>query len=135
MSVDIESLAKSLGQCVTPLIVEFFSDHNIKMLQADLKRGVWCKTKLTIGDQNVDNIVVVMRAMFVLYSRNVVKDIRAEVQRLNDLCLREMIPQVADNAIAYTEYMKDANSPLMPIPRGVNTSNRGMNTYDMFPGL
>ena len=130
-------IAKSLGQCETPLQREFFSDHNIKMLQADLKRGVFCKTNLTIGDQSRDSMLVVMRAMFVLYSQNVVptQDIRAEVRRLNDICLREMIPHVADNAVAYMEFRKDAASPLTPIPRGTNTSNKGMNVYSMFPGF
>jgi hypothetical protein len=89
-------IAKSLGQCETPLQREFFSDHNIKILQADLKRGVFCKTNLTIGDQKRDDLLVVMRAMFALYSQNVVptREIRTEVNRLNDICLREMIPHI-----------------------------------------
>jgi hypothetical protein len=130
-------IAKSLGQCETPLQREFFSDHNIKILQADLKRGVFCKTNLTIGDQKRDDLLVVMRAMFALYSQNVVptREIRTEVNRLNDICLREMIPHVADNAVAYMAFRKDASSPLNPIARGENTSSKGMNTYSMFPGF
>jgi hypothetical protein len=132
-----EDIAKSIGQCQNPLLNEFFSSHNIKLIQTQLKQGVYCRTGLKIGDQSQDTVVTIMRALYALHSRNVMttREVPEEVTRLNNIVLRELIQQASDNATAYLGYVRDSTQPLKPMDRAMNTSTKGTNTFSLFPKL
>lgn len=131
----VSPAVQSLGQCVSPLSAAFFSRENINSIQIDLRNRVRCKTGYTIDRQSDETLLIIMRAIFTLHSRNVVGDVPAEVARINELVLAEIVPMAAGNLAQYLGYLRDASQMYTPMPRGVNTSSKGTNVYSLFPAM
>lgn len=136
MEMEQEALS-SLKQCENHLTSSFFSPTNVAIIQQRLRDRVACKTGYAIEKQNEQNLFIIMRGIFIL-NANYPSDpiaVPAEVRRLNDLVLEELTPMVLGNLAAYMGYLRDSQNPLVPLPRGSNTSAKGSNTFAMFPKI
>lgn len=127
----------SLGQCVSPLSASFFSKENLNNIQIALRNRVHCKTGHTIGRQNEDTLLIIMRAIYALHAQNPTtpEEVTREVQRINELVLAEIVPMAAGNLAAYLGYLRDASTMATPMPRGVNTSRKGTDVFSLFPAI
>lgn len=135
MNGHVTPAVQSLGQCASPLSAAFFSRENINAVQVHLRNRVRCKTGYTIGRQSEETLLIIMRAIFALHSRNVVADVPREVARINELVLAEIVPMAAGNLAQYLGYLRDASTMYTPIARGVNTSSKGTDVYSLFPSM
>lgn len=131
------SAVGSLGQCASPLTTAFFSRENMNSVQVQLRDRVRCKTGYTIGRQSDESLVIIMRAIFALHTQNVLRteDVAQEVARINELVLAEIVPMAAGNLAQYLGYLRDASQTYAPMPRGINTSRRGTDTFSLFPSM
>lgn len=111
----------------------FFGKANIDALQRRLQEEIHARTGLTIDRQSDEELMVVMRYVFVQSGSN--EGGSAEVRRLNELVLAEIVPIVGSGVMQYLAYLKDASTLPTPIPRGQATSVKGLKTFEVFKGF
>ena len=116
------NMAQTIGQCASPLSEAFFSKENINNIQIHLKNRVRCKTGYTIDAQSEQDLLIIMRALYALHAQNPTTSaaISAEVQRLNELVLADIVPMAVSNLAAYLGYVRDASTLPEPLARGIN---------------
>ena len=105
----------------------FFSGENMNILQNTIKKGVYDRSnkQFVIGNQNCDELKIIMRSIYLQHCNNLPVDIKFQVQQLNNLVTNYAINQVYKEAIGYMKYKYDASTLVVPISTGVNTSSKG----------
>ena len=75
----------------TPLSVAYFSERNIKIIQNGIRAGVYNKSngQYVIGEQNCDELKIIMRSVFLQHSKNLATDIPGQIKVLNDFVLKQ----------------------------------------------
>ena len=112
----------------------YFSKSNIKIIQNGIRKGVFDKSngKILIDDQNVENIVTVMRSVYLQYSKNQDFNIAQQISDLNNYVLEFCVNNVFSEAVAYLNYKKDASTMHNPIV-GPIYSNKTNKTLELKP--
>ena len=131
------NMAQTIGQCASPLSEAFFSKENINNIQIHLKNRVRCKTGYTIDAQSEQDLLIIMRALYALHAQNPTTSaaISAEVQRLNELVLADIVPWRSPIwqptwATCVTRQLSRNPSPEGSTPRaGGRTSSRSSPTF------
>jgi len=129
-----ESIRASLNACNTPLFDAFFSSYNIERIQTQLRIIVREKTGYTIDRQDVNQLAIIMRAMYALYANPNPSNAEAEVRRLNAYVLNEVVPMVGTGLSQYLGYLRDASQMHVPLDRPKNMSIKGNNVFEVFKG-
>lgn len=95
----------------------FFSADNIQIIQNGLRAGVYkmSNNEFLIGPQNIDNLKIIMRSIYLQYAEYDEKNITGQIKRLNDLVLGYAVPTVYKEAIGYKNYVRDQSSIAMPM--------------------
>lgn len=117
----------------TPTSRMFFAADNVERLQTKLRDVIRRRTGHVIDRQSDEELQVVMRYVFVQNGRH--EGGIAEVRRLNELVLAEVVPIVGAGLAQYLTYMRDISNQPTPIPRGQATSIKGTKTVEVFRGL
>ena len=101
----------------TALSNAFFSGANIQMLQNGIRAGVFEKSnrQYVVGEQNMDELQIIMRGLFLQYAKNQPTDIPGQIQALNKLVLEYAIRQVYGEADGYMKYKRDASTLVVPL--------------------
>ncbi len=131
-AVDTDAVLVSLRQVATPLNTALFSTANADAIQAELRRVILQKTGRAIGRQSDENLLAVMRAIYLQEADFQPRDVRAEVARLNALVLREIVPGVASGVMQHLAYLRDSSTLPEPLPPGLQTSVKGTKTTVTF---
>ena len=118
----------------TLLSTLFFSEENIKILQNAIKRGVYERSskQFIIGEQNCDELKIIMRSIYLQDSTNLPYDIKHQISTLNNLVTEYAIKQIYSEAVSYIKYKIDASTIHAPINLATNTSSKG-NTLELRP--
>jgi hypothetical protein len=100
----------------------YFSDKNIQIIQNGLRAGVYNKSnhQFIIPPQNIDNLKIIMRSMYLQYAQHLENNITQQVERLNKLVLDYCIPVVYKEAVGYLKYTQDQSSLVVPMERPLN---------------
>lgn len=108
----------------TNLSDAFFSAQNIQAIQNGLRAGVYQRSngQYLICEQKTDELKIVMRSVFLQYSRNEASNIPGQIASLNKLVLDYAIGQVYGEAEGYMKYRHDASTMYDPIARPVMSS-------------
>ena len=115
----------SLRQCPTPLNSLFFSDFNLQVIQRGIRQKVKNTTGIAIDYQNESDLLAIMRAEFINNSTNQTADVCAQIKFINTRVLNTAIGQINTNLSQYIGYIKDINSPNLPLDLPVNTNQYG----------
>ena len=101
----------------TPLIDTFFSAQNILNIQKGIQYGVYIRSqkKYQIGYQDEDTLYIIMRSIYLQYSKNLPQDIPSQIQTLNNRVLAYCINQVYNEAQGYMQYLTDASTMYTPM--------------------
>ena len=101
----------------TALSDTFFSAANIRIIQNGIRAGVFnlSNGQYSIGDQNCDELKIIMRSVFLQYSHNRATQIKEQVGALNQIVLDYAIKQVYGEAQGYMKYKRDASTLVVPI--------------------
>jgi hypothetical protein len=85
----------------------YFSAENMQIIQNALRANVYKLSggKINIPNQNVDNLKIIMRGIYMEYAEHYPKDIKGQVERLNQLVLDYAVPQVYSEAVGYMNYL------------------------------
>lgn len=117
----------------TILSQAFFSKDNIIIIQNAIRKRVYNKTKKIIGNQNEDNLKIIMRSTFLQFSANLPKNIKEQVGALNEKVLSYCVPKVLNELTGYINYAKDVSTMAMPIDRPAYISAKGTKTLELEP--
>ena len=95
----------------------YFSKQNIQSIQYGIRKGVYDKSqqRISVDEQPEDQIVTVMRAMYLQYSKNLSSNIQQQISDLNTRVLNFCITNVFNEAVAYLKYKEDASNMHIPI--------------------
>lgn len=93
----------------SPLSQLFFSNENINALQIGLKNMVYKKSenKYVIGNQSVDELVIIMRSIFNDNARHLPFKILDQIKELNRLVLNYCVPRIISEIELHNSYLKD----------------------------
>lgn len=127
-----EAMQKSTHMQPTETSRMFFGRANVDELQRRLKDEIRKQMGYAIDRQSEEQMLIVMRYVFIQSGRNTGG--AAEVRRLNELVLAEIVPQVGSGLAQYLAYLRDASTLPTPIARGQATSIKGTKTSE-FPGF
>jgi hypothetical protein len=105
----------------TKLSIAFFSAQNIKIIQNGIRAGVhhMSNGQYVIGEQNCDELKIVMRSIFLQNSKNLATGIPEQINALNKIVLDYSVKQVYGEAQGYMIYKKDVSTLVVPIAHPV----------------
>ena len=111
----------------TPLSLAYFSAENIDILQYEIRKRVYERSKgeFDIGYQDEDELKIIMRSVFLQNSINLLCNIKEQIMSLNDLVLAYAVEQVYKEAISYIKYKRDASNMYVLLSHPTNSSTRG----------
>ena len=97
----------------------FFSKENIDILQDGLRAGVYkmSNNEFQIPPQNVNNLKIIMRNVYFQHSNHDLNNVKGEVDRLDQIILNSIIPEVYNSAVSYNKYRIDQSSLVSPLER------------------
>lgn len=127
------SMVRSTHLQPNALSASFFGNANLDALQRRIQQEIRKRTGYVIDRQSDEQLLIVMRYVYMQSARNTGG--AAEVRRLNELVLREVVPQVGAGLAQYLGYLRDASTLPTPIARGQATSIKGTKTTQLFTGL
>jgi hypothetical protein len=101
----------------TALSDTFFSAENIQIIQNGIRAGVYNKSnkQYVVGEQNCDELKIVMRSIFLQYSQNLPENIPGQIATLNKYVLDYCVKSVYGEAQGYMKYRFDASTLVVPI--------------------
>ena len=115
----------------TELSELFFSQPNVETIQNTIRRMVFDKSQpkgYIIDDQSVDELKIIMRAIYYQYSRNIPTNIQGQILDLNQKVSDWSVPHILSAVDHYFYYLKDIDTLPMPLARSVNISSAGTRT-------
>jgi len=114
-------------QIESPLSNLFFSNVNMKQIQDEIRYNVWLRSdkKHVIDNQDTLELQLVMRAMYLQYSKNKDCEFREQVAELNKLVLEYCVPRILAEVEQYLGYLDDIQKQPEPIPLPENLSAKG----------
>jgi hypothetical protein len=117
----------------TPLSSLFFHPQNVDTIQVELQYRVFKKTGIRIGRQSEEELRIVMRSVYLQDSINQSRNLKEQINKLNETVLDYCVKNAASNALQHKQYMADATT--MPVPMGhpVGTSGRNRFTFSLHP--
>ena len=128
----------------TLLTFLFFSKDNINNIQNILRFQVHKETGYIIDSQSVNELMIVMRSIFLEYSLHpklitdtmsveerteLFKKYTSEVKRLNDIVINATVPKVVSQLQQYLDYLKDASEQPYYMDKPELASTKGQKQY------
>lgn len=116
----------------TPVSELFFSQTNIDALQVGLINSVLNATcgKTRIGKQSTNELLTIMRGIFLQNSKVSRFNVVEQVKELNTQVIRFCVPKIISELKMHEKYLSDITTLPQPIGRGENTSVYGMRTQE-----
>jgi hypothetical protein len=114
----------------------FFSPANVQIIQNKLRREVYDRSggEFMISPQSVDELMIVMRAMYFQYGKNRDTQIREQVEELNDLVAEWCVPKILAECSMHKTYLHDIQNLPVPLAHPVLMTMTGTKsaTFDRF---
>lgn len=120
----------------TPVSNLFFSRSNIEQVQKAIKQEVFTRSAAkgyTIDDQSVDELKIIMRAMYYQYAKNLPTNAQAQVDELNDRVVQWSAPHILSAVDHYFYYLKDIDTLPVPMSHPVHLSRAGTKSVPLAP--
>ena len=94
----------------------YFSKKNIENIQTAIKNKVHEKTnyKYKINNQDSDQLIMIMKSIYLQYSLNKHDDIMKQINILNNKVIEYCVPNVYSELMAYIKYREDIST--LPLP-------------------
>ena len=118
----------------TPLSQAFFSPANMLRIQNAIRREIYEKSgpkQWVIDAQDIDEVKIVMRSLYLQYAQNRPDRITQQVDDLNRTVLDWIVPRVISEVQYYFHYLKDISHMPVPIERPIHLSEAGTKTYPL----
>ena len=103
----------------------FFSKENIDLINKQLILNVYKKSQkqFLICNQDEKSLLIVMRYVFIEYSRNLPFDISNQIKELNNIVVGEITATVISNFDQKIGYLRDRETQPIGPPLPINTKS------------
>ena len=114
----------------------FFSPANVQIVQNKLRKEVFDRSggDFLIDEQSVDELMIVMRSMYLQYGRNLPTDIPQQVAELNQLVADWAVPKIIAECSMHKTYLHDIQHLPVPLAQPILLTKTGTKsaTFDRF---
>ena len=112
---------------------DFFGPQNVANIQKQIRYNVWKDSNhiYTVGDQDPIELSIIMRSLFLQYSKNRKIKIAEQIKELNSIVIDDVTPNIISNIQQYLVYLRDKQKPYRTIERPVNVSSSGLKALNM----
>jgi hypothetical protein len=117
----------------TPLNQAYFSAANFQIIQNAIRKRVFDYTEKVIDPVGSDDLFMVMRAMYLQYSRNIPTHIPEQIADLNERVVAWCVPKIVAEINMYLQYLKDIDTLPTPLSHPVNISSAGTKSLPFKP--
>lgn len=120
-------------QEVSPLSFYFFSLKNIQNIQNLLRKSIYdiSDKKYIIDNQDEDELLIIMRSIYLEYAINQCQNIATQIRCLNNRVVEVILPQVYSAVDLYHQYLHDAFQPYNTMDRPRFESMAGTKSFDL----
>jgi hypothetical protein len=126
---------ETLKQTLTPLNQLFFSEYNTNVLQRGIRQAYKQKTGIAIDYQNSGDLFAIMRVVFINNAADPYAAVCDQVRDMNTRVIKVALDQINTGVSQYLGYIRDAQSPLIPLAQPINTSTYGKRVGLTTPGV
>lgn len=113
----------------------FFSKQNIDNIQNQIMNRVSQKTGYRISRQSETELQIIMRSIFLQYSKNKPCDLSEQIAELNEKVLNYSVERIIVEISQYLEYKNTVNKLPIPLQHPANLSNAGLKSLTLFKPL
>ena len=120
----------------TPLSDAFFTRRNATILQQRIKSEVYRMSgpkKFIIDNQDVDELKMIMRAMYLQYAKNNPFHLEGQIQELNNMVVQWAAPRIISEIQQYNYYLNDISHLPIPMEQPVSMSSAGTKSLPFNP--
>jgi hypothetical protein len=103
----------------------FFSNDNVERIQLQIINEVYKQSKRKISKQSYQELQIIMKSIYLQYSRNLPNNIEEQVYTLNKYVINECVSIIIPNVTQYNKYITEITGPIPINPRSINVSNKG----------
>ena len=117
-------------QETTPLSQAYFNKLNIDKIQKQLVDEVRIRSKneYNIGRQSDLQLQIIMRSIYLSYSKNNNNNIQSQIDDLNAMVVEDCINKIMPEIKQYLHYRKDITQPRHFMNHSINVSSSGEKT-------
>ena len=128
--LNVNSIKVNIPTYDTKISKLFFSKSNIDYLQEQMVLTIYKKTKVEISSQSLNELIIVMKSIYLQNSTNNDNKLDDQLEKLNKLVLEYCIDNIISNMKQYDKYIKDITSEkkILSHPEFVNNDSK---TYDL----
>jgi len=122
----------------TALSDAFFTRKNVNVIQSEIQKEVYRISgpkKWAIGPQDVDEIKMIMRAMYLQYAKNNSFNIEGQLEELNQLVIKWSVPRIMSEIEQYNYYLNDISHLPIPIQQPMSMSSAGTKSLPFQPQM
>ena len=120
----------------TPLNQAYFSPANVQIVQNKLRKEVYERSRgdFLIDPQSVDELLTVMRAMYLQYGKNQPHNISGQIADLNQLVADWAVPKILAECSMHKTYLHDLQNLPVPLAHPIKMSKTGSKSasFDRF---
>ena len=112
----------------TALSDAYFSRTNAQRIQKEITKEVYRRSgpkQYQIDDQDVDELKMIMRGMYLQYAKNNPFNIEGQIQELNKLVIDWAAPRIISEIEQYQYYLNDISHLPIPLEKPLNMSSAG----------
>ena len=114
----------------------FFSQKNIDFIHRSIIIEVGKKTGFRISRQNDTELQIIMRSIYLQYSRNELCNIKSQITELNEKVINYAVnDKIIPGISQFLEYKNDINTLPVPLSHPENLSNSGSKTLSTFRSI
>lgn len=128
----------------------FFSEQNIQSIQNIIRFLVHKHSNVVIDNQSRQELLIIMRSVYLEYSSHppiidsnspveeklkLTPKYTAEVGRLNEITVNQIVPRILSGLQQYLDYIRDASEPQRIMERPTNDSVAGKKEYRSITGV
>ena len=120
----------------TPLSEGFFSAENVELLQNRIRKDVFDRSQpkgYMIDKQSVEELKIIMRAIYLQYARNLPKDVPAQIEDLNTKVVNWAVPHILSAVDHYHFYINDISHLPVPLAHMQHLSRAGTRSLPANP--
>jgi hypothetical protein len=114
----------------------FFSKQNVDYIQGRIQSEVYrlSNGRHRIGRQSDTELSIVMRSIYLQFSRNSPDDIRGQILDLDNRVINECVPGILTGIEQYLKYRVDASTMYKPVelPEAISTKGEKSLEYKPF---
>jgi hypothetical protein len=121
----IKNELKMAQEDIGALETTFFSNENIDLINKQLILRVFRETKgqFLICKQKQEDLIIIMRYVFIEHARNLPFDIQGQIKQLNCIVVGEILPTIISNVDQKIGYLRDIATPAIGPPLPINTKS------------